>query len=72
MGAKFLVKISASQKATVQFSIAAFPADNPVLPGDFIATILFALGIDPHAEMRDKLNRPVAACTGKPLTQLFS
>jgi hypothetical protein len=53
-------------------AIAAFPADNPVSPGDFIATILFALGIDPHAEMRDKLDRPVAASTGKPLERLFS
>ena len=53
-------------------AIAAFPADNPVSPGDFIATILFALGIDPHAEMRDKLDRPVAASTGKPLDRLFS
>ncbi len=52
--------------------IAAFPADNPVTPADFIATILFALGIDPHAEMRDKLNRPVAACTGHPVAPLFS
>lgn len=51
--------------------IAVFPADNPVLPADFIATILFALGIDPHAELRDKLDRPVAACTGTPVAQLF-
>ena len=48
------------------------PADNPVGPADFVATILFALGINPQAELRDKLDRPVAACTGKPLEQLFS
>jgi hypothetical protein len=52
--------------------IAAFPADNPVTPADFIATILFAVGIDPHAELRDKLDRPVAACTGHPVAPLFS
>jgi hypothetical protein len=53
-------------------AIAAFPADNPVTPADFVATIFAALGIDPHAELRDKLDRPVAACTGAPVTQLFA
>jgi hypothetical protein len=51
--------------------IAAFPADNPVTPENFVATILFALGIDPQAEMRDRLDRPVAASTGQPVAQLF-
>jgi hypothetical protein len=38
--------------------IGAFPADNPLGPGDVVSTIYHLLGVDPHREMRDRLNRP--------------
>ena len=36
----------------------AFPASNPLLPGDIISTIYHALGIPHDHELRDRLNRP--------------
>lgn len=38
--------------------IGAFPAENPLTPGDVIATIYHLLGVDPAREMRDQLGRP--------------
>lgn len=50
---------------------AAYPASHPVSPEDMLATIYYALGIDPAAEVRDALNRPHRAVDGTPLTALF-
>lgn len=50
----------------------AYPAENPVRPDDLAATIYYALGIDPHTEMRTLTDRPVAAADGKPVTQVFA
>ncbi|MGE0605480.1 MAG: DUF1501 domain-containing protein [Pirellulales bacterium] len=36
----------------------AFPASNPLVPGDIISTIYHQLGISPEHEMRDQLDRP--------------
>jgi hypothetical protein len=36
----------------------AFPARDPLLPGDIIATIYRCLGIDAEHELRDQLDRP--------------
>jgi hypothetical protein len=36
----------------------AFPADRPVTPGDFVATLYHLLGVDPHRELFDSLDRP--------------
>src|SRR5262249_23189088 len=36
----------------------AFPASNPLVPGDIIATIYHLLGIPPDYELRDHLDRP--------------
>jgi hypothetical protein len=38
--------------------IGAFPAQNPLTPGDIISTLYHLLGIDPAREMRDQLDRP--------------
>jgi uncharacterized protein (DUF1501 family) len=44
--------------------IGAYPADNPTSPADFVATIYHLLGIDPHREEHDQLNRPFALSKG--------
>lgn len=51
--------------------IGAHPAENPATPGDVAATMFDALGIDPHAEVYDALNRPLAISTGQPIRALF-
>ncbi|MDB5311032.1 MAG: hypothetical protein JWO38_5234 [Gemmataceae bacterium] len=51
--------------------IAAYPADKPVSPGDFLATIYHAMGLDPHAEIRDREDRPHRLVDGAPVTALF-
>jgi hypothetical protein len=42
----------------------AQPRDGKVSPQDLTATALHCLGLDPHAELRDALNRPVPATRG--------
>ena len=44
--------------------IGAYPSTNPVRPEDIAATVYHLLGIDPHTEVRDALNRPLAISTG--------
>jgi hypothetical protein len=36
----------------------AFPASNPLVPGDILSTIYTALGIPPEFEIHDQLSRP--------------
>jgi hypothetical protein len=36
----------------------AFPASDPLVPGDIISTIYHLLGIAPDSELRDQLDRP--------------
>ncbi len=50
----------------------AYPAEDPVRPDDLAATIYYALGIDPHTEMRTTGNRPVMISDGKPVTGIFA
>lgn len=50
----------------------AYPAENPVRPDDLAATIFYALGIDPHTELRSASGRPVLAAEGKPITAIFA
>jgi len=52
--------------------IGAYPASDPVTPDDIAATMFWALGIDPAAEVRDTLGRPLPIASGQPLTRLFS
>lgn len=51
---------------------AAYPDKDPVLLDDLAATVFALLGIDPHTEVRDKLNRPLPVSAGKIVTGLMS
>ena len=42
----------------------AYPASDPVRPEDLSATMFHLLGIDPHTEVRDALNRPLPISPG--------
>lgn len=50
---------------------AARPAELPVTPRDYAATILAALGISPEIMLPDRLGRPLRVCDGAPLAELF-
>jgi hypothetical protein len=50
---------------------AAYPDKDPVLLDDLAATVFALLGIDPHTELRDKLNRPLPVSAGKIVTPLI-
>ncbi len=50
----------------------AYPAEDPVRPDDLAATIFYALGIDPHTEVRTATERPVFISDGKPLLNVFA
>jgi uncharacterized protein (DUF1501 family) len=43
---------------------AAYPRDNPVAPGDVVATIYHLLGIDPHMMVPDRTGRPIPIAHG--------
>ena len=43
---------------------AAYPASDPVSPGDLVATIYHLLGIDPRMTVPDRLGRPVPIAHG--------
>jgi hypothetical protein len=44
--------------------------DNPASLGDLFATVYKGLGLDPAAQVRDNLGRPLAIAEGKPLKGL--
>jgi hypothetical protein len=44
--------------------IGAFPGRDPVRPEDLSATMFHLLGLDPHTEVRDALNRPLPISSG--------
>ncbi len=50
---------------------AAYPVTTPYSPDDIGATVYSVLGIDPHAEVRDRLNRPVQLNRGRVIQPLF-
>jgi hypothetical protein len=50
----------------------AFPADNPVSPGAFAATLYHCLGVAPDTEIPDRLGRPVRVAEGQPVAPLVS
>jgi hypothetical protein len=49
----------------------AYPSRAPVTPGDFMATICHCLGVDPHSELHDQFDRPMALCKGNPIGSLI-
>ena len=53
-------------------AIGEYPRGNPQTPGDMAATLFWALGIDPHALMRDAVGRPHPLADGEPMEHLFS
>ena len=50
---------------------AAYPATEPTRPADVAATIYHCLGIDPHMQIRDRLNRPLSLCEGRPIEAIL-
>ena len=50
----------------------AYPDRDPVPLGDLAATMFAAMGIDPQTELRDRLNRPLPAATGKAVSRVFA
>lgn len=52
--------------------IGAYPATDPVRPDDLAATMFDLLGIDPHTEVRDALNRPLAIAQGNTINGILA
>jgi hypothetical protein len=52
--------------------IGAFPSNQPLSPADLAATILHLLGVPHDMEVRDRSDRPIAICQGKPVMGLLS
>lgn len=50
--------------------IGGYVADDPVGPADLTATVLWLMGIDPDAEIQDRLGRPFRASDGHPILGL--
>jgi hypothetical protein len=51
---------------------ASRPATNAVRPADIVATIYHVLGIPSDTMIRDRLDRPVPLCEGKPIAEVLS
>jgi hypothetical protein len=51
---------------------AMYPAEHPVRPDDLAATMFYLLGLDPHAEIRDTSDRPLAIAQGRPITEIIA
>ncbi len=51
---------------------ASSPKEKPVHPTDLLATIYYALGIDPEMEIRNHLNQPRELVKGKIVADLFA
>jgi Protein of unknown function (DUF1501) len=52
--------------------IGAYPAHSPVRPEDLSATMYHLMGIDPHAEVRDPLDRPVPLSRGSVIDDVIA
>jgi hypothetical protein len=50
----------------------AFPADNPVSPGAFAATLYHCMGVSPDSEIPDRLGRPIRIAEGMPVSALIA
>lgn len=51
--------------------IGAYPASDPVTPGDLAATLFWRFGLDPATPIRDLTGRPYRLAEGEPLRRLF-
>jgi hypothetical protein len=52
--------------------IGAYPLTTPYTPDDIGATVYHVLGVDPDAEVRDRLGRPVQLNRGQVIRPLFT
>jgi uncharacterized protein (DUF1501 family) len=52
--------------------IGAYPADDPVTPGDLAATLFCRFGIDPATQVQDRTGRPYHLAEGRPIHKLFT
>lgn len=50
---------------------ASSPKEKPVHPNDLLATVYYALGVDPNQEIHNHLNQPRDLVKGKPLLDLW-
>jgi uncharacterized protein (DUF1501 family) len=50
----------------------AYPATDPMRPDDLAATMFHLLGVDPHSEVHDALNRPLQIAQGQPIAGLLA
>jgi uncharacterized protein (DUF1501 family) len=64
--------IQAGQAYGASDRIGALPADKPVSPGDFAATLYHCLGVAPETEIFDRTNRPHRIAEGTPVWDLLS
>lgn len=51
--------------------LGAYPAESPVEPANFVATIYHLLGIDPATVLHDQQNRPFTLAKAKPIPLQF-
>lgn len=51
---------------------AAYPRDNPVSPGDVLATVYHAMGLAENTMIHDRSSRPHKLFNGKPIMNLFA
>jgi hypothetical protein len=51
--------------------IGAYPASDPVTPGDLAATLFWRFGIDPQTKVYDRAGRPYHLAEGEPIQKLF-
>jgi len=49
----------------------AYPAADAVSPADLAATLYHCLGIEPEAEIRDRVDRPFPVADGRPISNLL-
>ncbi len=52
--------------------LGAYPAESPVEPVNFVATMYHLLGIDPAQELHDQQNRPFTLAKAKPIPLQYS
>lgn len=50
---------------------AAYVKESPVTPGDYLATICHACGLDPSREVHDVEGRPFKICDGEPIASVL-
>ncbi len=51
---------------------AAYVKENPVSPGDYLATVCEACGLDSSREIHDLEGRPFSICDGQPIAAVLS